>query len=124
MAWTAGVWVFTLFVWEFAMWNRRGVWKPFGATAAAFVHLMRERAKRKIRVVWFCRVVITASNLIFLPITIARFRARGFENFRTAMWTVFLLYSVTVLIWTVWYRRQAARELDEAAEIARHVGEP
>jgi hypothetical protein len=121
MAWTASVWVFTLFVWEFAMWNRRGVWKPFGATAAAFVQLMRERAKRKIRVVWFCRVVIPVSNVAFLPIAIARYRAQGLENFRTALMVVFLLYSAGVVIWSVWYRRQAERELRDAAELEQRV---
>jgi hypothetical protein len=114
---TASVWVFTLFIWEFAMWNRRGVWKPFGATPDAFVQLMRERAKRKVRVVWFCRAVIVVSVAVFVPIALVKYRALGMEPLRAALSVGYILYSAAVLVWSVWYRRQAARELEDASEL-------
>jgi hypothetical protein len=119
IGWTIGVWVYTILVWEFATWNRRGVWKPYGETAAAFVQLLKERAKRKLRVVWFSRAVIIIADVVFIPIAVSKYQARGAEQFEWAAWIVFVVYSASVLIWSVWYRRQAEREREEATQLER-----
>ncbi len=41
----AMVLLYTAAVWAFTLWNRRGVWRPYGETTAEFVQLLRVRAE-------------------------------------------------------------------------------
>ncbi|HEX3527957.1 MAG TPA: hypothetical protein VH988_12905 [Thermoanaerobaculia bacterium] len=57
----------TLAALAFALWNRRGLWKPAAETTAAYLALARNRARRRqeaLRVSWG---LLTAETVLFIP---------------------------------------------------------
>lgn len=57
----------TLAALAFALWNRRGLWKPLAETTAAYLALARNRARRRqeaLRVSWG---LLAAETVLFIP---------------------------------------------------------
>jgi len=57
----------TLAALAFALWNRRGLWKPAAETTAAYLALARNRARRRqeaLRVAWW---LLAAETALFIP---------------------------------------------------------
>lgn len=116
----AMVLLYTAAIWAFTLWNRRGVWSPYGETTADFIALLRVRAQRRMRTAWFCLVVISvALMLVFREIEVA-WRA-GEVNLVDWVWIAMEGYSLCVILWSVWYWRRARREIRELDALARDM---
>jgi len=108
-------------VWAFALWNRRGVWRPYGETTADFVHLLRVRAERRIRSARFTQIVIGLA-VIFVGRDVAAAWRGGFESaWERGAWIAFAVYALSMLAWSIWYERNARREVHELDALARDL---
>ncbi len=98
--------------WAFAVWNRRGTWRPLGETTESFLRLARLRCCRKIQAVRFGVEVMIAQLL-----AVAAWRVWGPQQAPfVPTETLAILPVVVVVIFTVWLavsRRRAALELAE-----------
>jgi hypothetical protein len=103
---TFDAWGMLALVWGFAVWNRRGMWRPLAETTAAYVTLARARARRRYWAAWF---ILLTLAIQFAVVTLVR---------RSAMWgghrggaADLLPAGVTVLFlaWAVWLKRGAER---------------
>jgi len=99
-------------VWAFAVWNRRGTWRPLGETTESFLRLARLRCRRKIQAVRFGAEVMLAQL-----VAVAAWRVWGPQRAPFAPTEMLaVLPAVVVVTFTVWLalaRRRAARELAE-----------
>lgn len=112
--------LYTAAVWAFTLWNRRGIWAPYGETTADFVALLRVRAQRRIRTAWFSQIVITVAALLLSREMQAAWRA-GEVSLVDWVWIYFGVYTAAVIVWSVWYRRQARREMRELDALLRDL---
>lgn len=106
--------------WAFAIWNRRGIWRPLGETTDAFIRLARLRCRRKLQALRFAMVVFVA-QLVFVGV----WRAWGLgdapfvrTNALTAVPILVVVVFVGVLIHA---RRRATEELAELDRIGVRV---
>lgn len=119
----AMVLLYTAAIWAFTLWNRRGIWSPYGESTADFVALLRVRAERRIRSAWFCISVIVLAVIVFSREIAAAWRAGGTITFTDWVWIALGAYSLSVVIWSVAYWRLARREIRELDGLARELGE-
>jgi len=117
----AMVLLYTAAIWAFTLWNRRGIWSPYGETTADFVALLRVRAQRRIRTAWFCISVISLAA-IMVSREIARAWRAGTFTFADWVWIALGAYSLSVVLWSVAYWRLARREIRELDTMARELG--
>ena len=98
--------------WAFALWNRRGTWRPLGETTESFLRLARLRCRRKIQAIRFAAEVMIAQL-----VAVAAWRVWGPQHAPFAPTeTLAVLPVVVVVIFTTWLalsRRRAAQELAE-----------
>lgn len=116
----AMVLLYTAAIWAFTLWNRRGIWSPYGETTADFVALLRVRAQRRIRTAWFCIMVISVATIIVTREIANAWRA-GQVTVADKVWIGFAAYSLGVVVWSVLYRWRARREIRELDAIAREL---
>jgi uncharacterized membrane protein len=119
---SAIVLLYTAGVWAFALWNRRGVWRPFGETTAEFVQLLRVRAERRIRSARFTQVVMGLALLLFGRDVAMAWSAGFASTLQRGLLMFFGLYSIGIVAWSIWYERKARRELRELADFQRQLG--
>lgn len=117
---SALVLLYTAAVWAFTLWNRRGVWEPYGETTVDFVALLRVRAQRRIRSAWFSQVVIVIAALVVSREIATAWRV-GAVSTVDLVWIGLGAYSVAVIAWSVWYRRRARREIRELDAITQEL---
>lgn len=115
--------LYTAAVWAFALWNRRGVWHPYGETTAEFVQLLRVRAERRIRSARFTQVVIGLAVIVFGREVATAWSAGFASTLQRGVWMLFGLYSVGIVAWSIWYERRARREVRELADFQQQLGE-
>ncbi|HEX9895130.1 MAG TPA: hypothetical protein VGA78_14460 [Gemmatimonadales bacterium] len=105
--------VYVVLVWGFALWNRRGTWRPLARTTEAFVAVSKLRCRRGLRSVRFVVTVVTTQLLLTAGWLVLR--AGGETPVWTARETLALAPSLSVgvlfLLWAVWYRRVMLRRL-------------
>ena len=118
----AVVLLYTAAVWAFALWNRRGVWRPYAETTAEFVQLLRVRAERRIRSARFTQVVMGLTVILFGREVATTWRAGFASTLERGVWMLFGLYSVGIVAWSIWYERKARREVRELAAFQRQLG--
>ena len=115
--------LFTLVVWTFALWNRRGAWRPLGENTSEFLRLSRARAAASRRSILFVHSTLALSVIIYAPVFVTRL-ARGLvggtEWWR---WSFFAAYLVAFLSWTAWERRRVRRDEEILDRIARELAE-
>ncbi len=117
----AMVLLYTAAVWAFTLWNRRGVWRPYGETTAEFVELLRVRAHRRIRSARFTQVVIGVAVILVGREVEAVWRAGSASTWERGVWTAFAVYSVGMVAWSIWYELKARREVRELADFQRQL---
>ena len=115
LLYTAGVWAFTL-------WNRRGIWSPYGETTADFVALLRVRAQRRIRTAWFCIIVVGLAAILSSREIKVAWQA-GDISATDWVWIGFTVYVVGFISWSVGYRWHAQREIRELDALAADLGD-
>ena len=116
----AMVLLYTAAIWAFTLWNRRGIWSPYGESTADFVALLRLRAQRRIRTAWFCISVISLAAIVMSREIAAAWRV-GTGTLVDWVWIALGAYSLSVILWSVAYWRHARREIRELDAIARQL---
>ena len=124
----ATLWILGSVAMGFALWNRRGTWRPSARTTRAFVELSRERCLRRLRSVRFAWWLLAAEFLLFVP-WIAWVIASKPEKLARAPEIYFTTYGflaamvlgASLALW--WLRRTTARELAEVEELRRSLAE-
>jgi hypothetical protein len=116
----AMVLLYTAAIWAFTLWNRRGIWSPYGESTADFVALLRLRAQRRIRTAWFCISVISLAAIVMSREIAAAWRV-GTATLADWVWIALGAYSLSVVIWSVAYWRLARREIRELDVLSREL---
>ena len=115
-AWTrlfaVDVAVMLVATWAFAVWNRRGTWRPLGETTESFLRLARLRCRRKIQAVRFGVEVMIAQL-----VAVTAWRVWGPQQAPFVPTETLAILPVVVVVaitgWLALSRRRAARELAE-----------
>jgi hypothetical protein len=98
--------------WVFAVWNRRGTWRPLGETTESFLRLARLRCRRKIQAVRFGVEVMIAQL-----VAVTAWRVWGPQQAPFVPTETLAILPVVVVVaitgWLALSRRRAARELAE-----------
>ena len=118
---SAIVLLYTAGVWAFGLWNRRGVWRPYGETTAEFVQLLRVRAERRIQSARFTQVVIGLAVILFGREVATAWSAGFASTWQRTVWMLFGLYVVGIVAWSIWYERKARREVRELADFQKQL---
>lgn len=101
--------------WAFALWNRRGAWRPLGETTESFLQLARLRCRRKIQAIRF-----GADVLIAQLVAVAAWRVWGPRQAPFGQTEALaVLPVIVVVIFTVWLVRSRRRASLELAELDR-----
>lgn len=112
--------LYTAAIWAFTLWNRRGVWTPYGETTADFVALLRVRAQRRIRSAWFSQIVICLAAVLMAREIAAAWRV-GEVRSVDWVWIGLSAYSVAVIVWGVWTWRRARREIRDLDALTQEL---
>ena len=89
-------WVVLVIVWLFALWGRRGLWKPSAESTEAYIVLGRRRARLKLQTAWL------AFGLLVAQLVVGQATAER----STLHWIV----AAAWLVWAFWMRRRAIDE--------------
>ena len=116
----AMVLLYTAAIRAFTLWNRRGVWAPYGETTLDFVTLLRIRAQRRIRSAWFSQIVICVAMLLMAREIAAAWRV-GEVRAVNWVWIGLSAYSVAVIVRGVWTWRRARREIRELDALTQEL---
>lgn len=63
---TMDAWAMLVLVWAFALWSRRGLWRPAAESTEAYLALARRRAQIRLATAWFIVVVVAAQIAVAL----------------------------------------------------------
>jgi hypothetical protein len=111
----------TVFVWSFALWNRRGSWRPLGESTADYLRLSHIRARAGRRSVRFVRATILISLALYGPWFLLRLRDGRISGGEWWRWAFFAVYSTVFLLWCAWYARRLGRELSTLKAIEQEL---
>jgi len=101
--------------WAFALWNRRGAWRPLGETTESYLTLARLRCRRKIQAIRF-----GADVLIAQLVAVTAWRVWGPQHAPFAQTEALAaLPVIVVVVFTVWLVRSRRRVALELAELDR-----
>ena len=106
----------TLVVWSFALWNRRGSWRPLGESTSDFLRVCRARTIEARRAIVFVRITLLIAVAVYTPPFVSRLSRGAIDGVQWWRWGVFPLYVAAFYAWTLWERRRVLREgnaLDE-----------
>ena len=101
--------------WAFALWNRRGTWRPLGETTESFLRLARLRSRRKIQAIRFGAEVMIAQLVAVVAWRVWSPQHAPFAP--TEMLAV--LPAIVVVIFTAWLALSRRRAVLELAELDR-----
>ena len=104
-------------VWSFALWNRRGSWRPLGESTAEYIRLSRVRARAGRRTVRFTRVVLVLALAGYVPWFAVRLRDGALVSAEWWRWTLLAATYAVYLGWCSWYGRRLDREIEMLREI-------
>lgn len=95
-------------VWAFALWSRRGAWRPLSESTEAYVALARRRMRMRVRTAWFILGVLALQLAV---VVLASAPAIGWAGSEGAPGGRLLPGAVTLgfLAWAVWLERSARR---------------
>jgi hypothetical protein len=101
-------------IWGFAVWNRRGTWRPDTRTVEAFVRLYRLRCERGLRSTRFALVVVMLQAMVTLAAaaTLLIRQAPNALPRALVMLGTSAAVSAGFLVWAVWYRRLITARLE------------
>jgi hypothetical protein len=102
-------------VWAFALWGRRGIWRPSADSTEAYLVLARRRARLRLQTTWL------ALSLLVAQLAIVRLAPPSSPG--ATDWSLRAAATAAWLAWALWARRRALadiRRLDGiTAELAR-----
>ncbi len=118
--WAIAAAAHTLVVWLFTLWNRRRIWRPLGATPAAYLALLRKRLVRRREAAWFTLGLVGAE--VAALAAFARWPGTGAGR-SGAVWVAAAAVTAAAMTWAVVSHRRATRELAGLARLEREVSD-
>lgn len=103
-------WTLATVVLIYALWNRRGLWRPLGESTPRFLEHWRDRCRRGLRTVTFVRAVVAFEVAFLLTLLVVSGRGR-FGSFLVAG-GIALAYQT----WSVLFEKSCQRELARIGE--------
>lgn len=113
----------TAFTWIFAMWSRRGSWRPIGESTREYLRLSHARVRAARYAIRFARVVILTSMLSYLPWFAIRLNGGAIPGAEWWRWGFFAVYAAAFLGWCSWKAGGIQRELKLLREVERELGD-
>ncbi len=104
-------WTLAAVVMIYALWNRRGLWRPLGESTPRFLEQWRERCRRGLRTVSFVRAVV-AFEIAFLT-TLLIVSGKGRLSSFVTLGAIGLAYH----LWSVLFERSCQRDLASISEL-------
>jgi hypothetical protein len=117
-AWTV---VMLAVVWSFAIWNRRGSWRPLGESTSEYLRLSHLRMRAGRRTVRFVRIVLGLSVAAYLPWFAVRLSRGAIHGGEWFWWAMFGAYATVYLWWCGWYARRLDREVEALRAVEEEV---
>jgi len=118
LALLAVLWLVSIGIAGFSIWNRSGSWRADSETTQAYLALVERRARAKVRVARFIRVVsgLQACLVVALVWVVVAESANTSSAVRVVLAGA-LAGSVATgyALWSIWYERRASREIVEVA---------
>ena len=111
----ADVLAMVIAAWTFALWNRRGTWRPTAESTEQYIALLRLHCVRRIQAAWFVWAT-TAGQVAFVLVIRSVVRSAGRPALALPAANAVGLPVITVLVFVAAafrMRRQALRELRE-----------
>jgi hypothetical protein len=117
-----GLALLIVWIWVFALWNRRGLWRPESATFAAHLELSLRRAHRRLRGLLAGWWLLAGEVLLLVPWLWRVNQSRGLPS-ATAdfLWSGFALAGLCGFAGAalVLLRRRTRREIEELEDLRR-----
>lgn len=113
-------------VWVYALWNRRGTWRPAIASTREFVEISRLRAQRKLRTIRWLPYFVLFEVLLAAPLAFWRSASdpEGLARYQETWLPRFGLVALFLLvIWLglAWWRRRVLSEIEELEELREAI---
>ena len=106
--------LYTVMVWIFSVWNRRGTWRPERRTVEGFVAISALRARRGLRTARFTTGVVLvqlAGSVLWVTSILVRQGSPALPRVLMAL-SISAGIGAGFLLWAVWFRRLMLRRLD------------
>ena len=113
----------TTFVWCFALWSRRGSWRPLGESTLEYVRLSHARIRSARHSIRFARGVIIATMLFYIPWFAIRLSAGIVHGAEWWRWGFLMVYAAAFLGWCSWRTGKIRTELELLGEVERELAE-
>ncbi len=116
LGWAVAAGLHTAVVWAFALWNRRGIWRPLGESTAAYLRLAQERLRRQRRSAEFALglVAIEAGALV---VWLGLDSTPGRAPRSIWSWLPPALVTASAIGGAAWFRARAVRRLVRLAAL-------
>jgi Kef-type K+ transport system membrane component KefB len=117
-------WLLVTVSWAFALWNRRGTWRPVAEHTRAYLELSFERCRRQLRAVRFVlAMVLVQFPLLALWVAARASAAPGGAHGRRALLAngFLLLLLAGYLGWAIWFRGRTRREIKWLEQACRRL---
>jgi hypothetical protein len=113
----AAVLGYVAMIWGFALWNRRGTWRPEQETVEGFMRLHRLRCERGILTTRFVLAIVAVQAAVSVGwIAVVFARAGGLLPGLLARLGIPLGVGAAYAIWAIWYRQVIRRRLERLEE--------
>jgi len=108
--------------WTYALWNRRGTWRPSVESTREFVEISYLRARRKLRTIrWLPYFVgfevLLAAPLAFWGVASDPERLARYHETWQLRFGLLAFFLLAVALGVAWWRRRVLRELEELEEL-------
>ena len=112
----------TVIVWAFAIWNRRGIWRPLSETPTEYLRLSRRRVAAGRRTVIFVRASASVSAVAYGTWFVSRVSRHSIDSDEQVVWLIGAAYVSLLVAWSFWYARRLTRELERIESIEQSLG--
>ena len=108
LGWAVAAGLHTVVVWAFTLWNRIGVWKPFGRSTIDYIRITRERLERQRRSATFALWLAGAESVLL----VGWFGLERRADVRWSwLWIPLILVTGSAIVSAVWAGRRVETAL-------------
>jgi hypothetical protein len=109
--------------WAFAIWNRRGSWRPLSESTSEYLRLSRVRARAGQRSIRFARLVLGLALVGYVPWFVLRWTNGDISGSEWWWWLVLLGYGIAAWWIGLWRARAIDADLEMLRDTERDLSE-
>ncbi|MCI0432158.1 MAG: hypothetical protein L0271_00720, partial [Gemmatimonadetes bacterium] len=109
----ATLWVLAFALEAFALWNRRGSWRPDIESTIGYLDLAERRARAKIRAARAVRILVFLQIAAVLAFVLSSPSGAAGPNVLLLSFAIGGSLVIGFVVWSYWYERRARGELAE-----------